>query len=66
MGLTGSGAALFVRYAEALEKDSVYAARIQKIIALSGGVSTTPIRRNALDWYTVYSKNVVAATADIL
>lgn len=66
VGLTGSGAALFVRYAEALEKDSVYAARIQKIIALSGGVPTAPIRRNAPDWYTVYSKNVVAATADIL
>ncbi|QYC79346.1 4-(cytidine 5'-diphospho)-2-C-methyl-D-erythritol kinase, partial [Chlamydia suis] len=55
-----------VRYAEALEKDSVYAARIQKIIALSGGVFTTPIRRNAPDWYTVYSNNVVAATEDIL
>ncbi|UFW15941.1 4-(cytidine 5'-diphospho)-2-C-methyl-D-erythritol kinase [Chlamydia trachomatis] len=51
VGLTGSGATLFVRYPKALEKNSAYATQIQKIIALSGGVSTSPIQRDTPNWY---------------
>ncbi|MBQ8498551.1 4-(cytidine 5'-diphospho)-2-C-methyl-D-erythritol kinase [Chlamydia sp.] len=61
VGLTGSGATLFVRYPEALEEDPIYASRIQRIISSSKGVQTSPIQRDSTAWYSIYSKNAAAA-----
>ncbi|AGJ64266.2 4-diphosphocytidyl-2C-methyl-D-erythritol kinase [Chlamydia trachomatis L2/434/Bu(i)] len=62
IGLTGSGATLFVRYPEILEEDPSYAAQIQRAVTLSGGLLTSPIRRDPTAWYSIYSESALAAT----